>query len=163
MARALGHSVVHEVDVAGRITPDMLPHLSRTSPAIVTSLSTSPIGGMGTVTSNDAVYAHQDVADRAAMMSNAIIALERELAGLKADSSAEIQRLDGFLVLAGQENTALRRQLLTAGIVPDVIHSDGTGAGVSAHSEALHMRRGLVASMLAERASKSKADADRCG
>ena len=101
------------------------------------------------------------VADRAAYFSRMATQLENELATLRHEQSSEIQRLDNFLVLAGQENSCLRRQLLSAGITPDVVNSDGTGAGVSAQHEAIAMRRGLVVSMLAERAAKSKADADR--
>ena len=38
-----------------------------------------------------------------------------------------MKRLDSFLVLASQENSSLRRQLLAAGITPDVILMDAAG------------------------------------
>ncbi len=46
---------------------------------------------------------------------------------MRAEKTRDVDRLDSFLVLAGQENSSLRRQLLAAGITPDVIPVDGRG------------------------------------
>ena len=99
---------------------------------------------------------------------------------VRADKDSELKRLDSFLLLASQENSSLRRQLLNAGLVPDVITADPAGAGdglippspradnglnssLRSGSEQSHLRKGLVVSMLVERSAKNKADADKYG
>ena len=49
------------------------------------------------------------------------------LCQVRAEKESDIKRLDSFLVLASQENSSLRRQLLAAGIAPDVILMDAAG------------------------------------